>query len=175
MVTPKVIDKVSNLVTENKRISYYQSKETSAISAPSVHKILHEHLKVRKVCTFWVPHLLTVKQMACRVVWCKEMLKDYANGALLGNIITMSHQRVRISEKRRQQRWLDSRRIFVAVPEWIPHTARLTQEFFKNVGLKLLAHPPYSPDLAPCDFGLFPLVKDKLKGHKFRTDATKNF
>lgn len=33
-----------------------------AISAPSVHKILHEHLKLRKVCTNWVPHSLTKEQ-----------------------------------------------------------------------------------------------------------------
>ncbi|KAF2905400.1 hypothetical protein ILUMI_00770 [Ignelater luminosus] len=51
-----------------------------------------------------------------------------------------------------------------------PHAARLMQGFLENAGLKLLAQPPYSPDLAPCDFGLFPLVKDKLKGRKFRTD-----
>ena len=28
---------------------------------------------------------------------------------------------------------------------------------------------PYSPDLAPCDFYLFPKLKLKLKGHHFRT------
>jgi hypothetical protein len=28
-------------------------------------------------------------------------------------------------------------------------------------------HPPYSPDLAPCDFFLFPKMKLKLKGHRF--------
>ncbi|EZA58480.1 hypothetical protein X777_01101 [Ooceraea biroi] len=44
-----------------------------------------------------------------------------------------------------------------------PHSARLTQDFLANSGLKVLKHPPYSPDLAPCDFILFPLVKEKLK------------
>ncbi len=32
----------------------------------------------------------------------------------------------------------------------------------------LLAHPPYSPDLAPCDFFLFPFLKPQLRGHKHR-------
>jgi hypothetical protein len=27
--------------------------------------------------------------------------------------------------------------------------------------------PPYSPDLAPCDFWLFPKLKNALKGQKF--------
>jgi hypothetical protein len=30
-------------------------------------------------------------------------------------------------------------------------------------------HPPYSPDLAPCDFFLFPKIKLKLKGLQFDT------
>jgi len=30
-------------------------------------------------------------------------------------------------------------------------------------------HPSYSPDLAPCDFFLFPKLKLKLKGHRFDT------
>jgi len=30
-------------------------------------------------------------------------------------------------------------------------------------------HPPYSPDLAPSDFFLFPKPKTKLKGRKFQT------
>ncbi len=30
----------------------------------------------------------------------------------------------------------------------------------------LLAHPPYSPDLAPCDYFLFPFLKQQLRGHK---------
>ena len=28
-------------------------------------------------------------------------------------------------------------------------------------------HPPYSPDLAPCDFWLFPTLKERLAGRKF--------
>jgi hypothetical protein len=30
-----------------------------------------------------------------------------------------------------------------------------------------LDHPPYSPDLAPCDFWLFSKLKTALKGHRF--------
>ena len=31
-------------------------------------------------------------------------------------------------------------------------------------GFLLLAHPPYSPDMAPCDFFLFPELKKMLAG-----------
>ena len=30
-----------------------------------------------------------------------------------------------------------------------------------------LNHPPYSPDLSPCDYFLFPKLKLPLKGHLF--------
>jgi hypothetical protein len=32
-----------------------------------------------------------------------------------------------------------------------------------------ISHPPYSPDLTPCDFFLFPNMKLKLKGRRFDT------
>ena len=31
----------------------------------------------------------------------------------------------------------------------------------------MLGHPPYSPDLAPCDFFLFPTLKKILRGRQF--------
>ena len=30
-----------------------------------------------------------------------------------------------------------------------------------------MEHPPYSPDLSPCDFFLFPGLKKKLAGRKY--------
>ena len=33
------------------------------------------------------------------------------------------------------------------------HTSKLMQEFYVDSGLKRLGHPPYSPDLAPNEFG----------------------
>jgi hypothetical protein len=33
----------------------------------------------------------------------------------------------------------------------------------------IVPHPPYSPDLAPCDFASFPELKMKLKGRRFET------
>ena len=37
------------------------------------------------------------------------------------------------------------------------------------MGIKTVTHPPYSPDLAPCDFWLFPKPKEKLKGYRYET------
>ena len=45
------------------------------------------------------------------------------------------------------------------------HRAAQTTETTKRLGFELLDHPPYSPELAPCDFFfLFPLIKSVLRG-----------
>jgi len=36
--------------------------------------------------------------------------------------------------------------------------------------MTVVPHPPYSPDLAPSDFFLFPKLKKKLKGRRFQTE-----
>jgi len=35
--------------------------------------------------------------------------------------------------------------------------------------MAVIPHPPYSPDLSPCHFFLFPKMKLKLKGCRFDT------
>ena len=40
------------------------------------------------------------------------------------------------------------------------HNSILVTDYFTKMGIKTVPHPPYSPDLAPCDFSLFP----KLRG-----------
>jgi hypothetical protein len=42
-------------------------------------------------------------------------------------------------------------------------------EFVTNNNMVIVPHPPYSPDLAPCDFASFPELKMKLKGRRFET------
>lgn len=49
------------------------------------------------------------------------------------------------------------------------HTAAKTTQFLKDLGVHPLTHPPYSPDLAPCDFYLFPITKNKLRGQRFQS------
>jgi hypothetical protein len=37
--------------------------------------------------------------------------------------------------------------------------------------LERMPHPPYSPDLAPCDFFLFGYLKQELAGRQYETPA----
>ena len=52
-----------------------------------------------------------------------------------------------------------------------PHTSRQTQCALQQLELPTIPHPPYSPDLAPSDFFLLPLLKKHLKGNHYKTDA----
>jgi hypothetical protein len=45
------------------------------------------------------------------------------------------------------------------------HTSLKTIEFVTKNNMVIIPHPPYSLDIAPCDFDLFP--KLKLKGQHF--------
>ena len=47
------------------------------------------------------------------------------------------------------------------------HTAASTQLEIDLLGFQQLSHPPYSPDLAPMDFRVFPVVKEQLRGLRF--------
>jgi len=49
------------------------------------------------------------------------------------------------------------------------HTSVLTHHFLAKNKIAVIPHPQYSPDLAPCDFFLFPKIKLKLKGRRFDT------
>jgi hypothetical protein len=46
------------------------------------------------------------------------------------------------------------------------HTSLKATEFNNII---IVPHPPYLPDLAPCDVALFPKLKIKLKGQRFET------
>lgn len=52
-----------------------------------------------------------------------------------------------------------------------PHTANRTRELFDGFGWEVFDHPPYSPDLAPSDYHLFPAMKTWLATQRFDTDA----
>lgn len=49
------------------------------------------------------------------------------------------------------------------------HKSMLVTTWMADRGMKPVQHPPYSPDLAPCDFFLFPRMKDRLRGIRFQS------
>jgi len=51
------------------------------------------------------------------------------------------------------------------------HRALATQKKIAYLGIQFLDYPPYSPDLAPSEYHLFPGLKKQLKGHHFSSYA----
>ena len=49
------------------------------------------------------------------------------------------------------------------------HTSAIVTAFLKKKKVTVLPHPPYSPDLAPYDFFLFPKLKAFLAGRKYQS------
>lgn len=49
------------------------------------------------------------------------------------------------------------------------HKSAVVIDYLTSKRLSTLEHPPYSPDLAPCDFWLNPLIKQQLRGRRFET------
>jgi len=54
------------------------------------------------------------------------------------------------------------------------HDALRVREFLAKNSITKMDGPPYSPDLAPCDFWLFPKLKNALKGQTFADLLTSN-
>ena len=50
-----------------------------------------------------------------------------------------------------------------------PHKAIRVRDLLRRWMCEVLEHPPYSPDLSPCDYDLIPKLKAPLRGHRFRT------
>lgn len=50
------------------------------------------------------------------------------------------------------------------------HKCTVVTELLEGYSWELLEHPPYSPDLAPCDFYLFPKLKERLRGCRFEDE-----
>ena len=61
-----------------------------------------------------------------------------------------------------------SLRVTLDLPNgWTDDKALSVKQFLTQNSMTELIHSPYSPDLTPCDFFLFPRIKKVLKGKRF--------
>ena len=51
-------------------------------------------------------------------------------------------------------------------------SVRLLSLFLDSEKVKVLSHPPYSPDMRPCDLFLFPRLKKMLSGNKYTSRSS---
>ncbi len=68
---------------------------------------------------------------------------------------------------RRACKWGNIEEYLIHMDNASPHRALIIKNCLQAMKWSVLKHPPYSPDLSPVDFFLFPRLKKKLKGINF--------
>ncbi|KAL4100983.1 hypothetical protein QTP88_021004 [Uroleucon formosanum] len=86
------------------------------------------------------------------------------NQVFYKDVLIRLRERIR---KKRQEKWRNGT-WFLHHDNAPAHSAPSIREFLADKKIPVVPHPLYSPDLAPCDFFLFPRLKSALKGQRFQ-------
>ncbi|KAJ4434037.1 hypothetical protein ANN_16356 [Periplaneta americana] len=70
---------------------------------------------------------------------------------------------------RRKQRHLVVQNPIILHDNARRHTAAAVKDLLRRWQWEVLEHPPYSPDMSPCDYDLFAKVKEPLRGTRYNT------
>jgi hypothetical protein len=73
--TPEIVDKIHDMVMDDRRAKVREIASAVGISSERVHNILHQYLYMRKLSARWVPRLITVDQKQNRVRYSKDNLQ----------------------------------------------------------------------------------------------------
>ena len=230
--TSENIEQIRLLINDDPYFTIEELQEQTDLSYGTVHRILTNHLNLRKITARYVPKDLTDLQRAERVRICEETLgkiqqgtwrlcdiitgdeswfnhkqlgrkssnaawmrrgdppptvarqSKYApktllviffksNGPLLVHRLergqTIDHQyyidnclRPVVDEIKRQRPSYGTRGIKIHHDNGRPHVHKDVLTYLESEGLTVMPHPPNSPDLSPCDFWLFDLIKQNL-------------
>ena len=60
VVVPETIDAVCQLILKYRHVTHREIEATLGSSGTSIHSILHEHLTVKKICSRWISHNLSI-------------------------------------------------------------------------------------------------------------------
>ena len=116
---------------------------------------------------------LSARKIMATVFWDRQgvLLIDFLErGATINSeryCQTLQNLRRAVQNKRRGKL---SSKILLVHDNARPHTANRTQELLSSFDWEVFPHPPYSPDLAPSDFHLFPKLKTWLATQRFDKD-----
>ncbi len=67
----------------------------------------------------------------------------------------------------RREQWRQNHRIHLYMDNAPVHQGSSVQCALQEIEWRQIAHPPYSPDLSPYDFFIFPYLKRKLRGREY--------
>ena len=60
VVVPETTDAVRQLILQDRHVTYGEIETTLGTSVTSIHSILHEHYTLKKICSRWIPHNLSI-------------------------------------------------------------------------------------------------------------------
>ena len=83
------IQLVRQLIEDNPHISYDEIEAATSINQFSINQIIHDHLKMKKMSSRWIPHELTDENRLLRLEICRENLAKISEGKIrLSDVIT---------------------------------------------------------------------------------------
>ncbi|UYV75991.1 hypothetical protein LAZ67_13002040 [Cordylochernes scorpioides] len=192
--TDEKINEVEKMILSNRRITVREVAEDLNISIGSCHSIFINDLGMRRVAAKFVPKLPNCDQKQHRMNIANEILDSVRDDPnLLQRVITDDEAGVVHHEFLRQGRTVNKeyylqvmRNLREAIRQKRPdlwknknwllhhdnapaHTSLLVRDFLAKNNTLMIPQPPYSPDLAPCDFFLFPKLKRPMKGRRYAT------
>ena len=69
----------------------------------------------------------------------------------------------------RKRQEMTDRTLLILHDNASPHKANVIKELLESYQWEVLDHPPYSPNLSPPDFDLFPKLKEPLRGIRYES------
>lgn len=238
---------VRKLIESNPQVTHDEIKAATSINQFSINQIIHDHLKLRKLTSRWIPHELSDQNRQLRLEICKENLARISESKIrLNDVITGDESWFywrQIGKKQSNMSWVgdgqkpktivkrgryEKKNLFciffkasgpllshcvklqrsITSDYYIencltplvkamkkprrkcgakflkllhdnarPHTTQDVITYLKEEKVSIIRHPPYSPDLAPCDFWLFDRIKSSLSDarsrHSLKVQITK--
>ncbi|UYV79546.1 hypothetical protein LAZ67_17003073 [Cordylochernes scorpioides] len=189
--TDEKINKVEKIILANRRITVREVAEDLNISIGSGHSNFINDLGMRRVAAKFVPKLLNCDQKQHRMNEMLDSVRDDPN--LLQRVITgdeagvVHHEFLPQGRTVNKEYYLQVMRNFREAirqkrldlwknKNWLlhhdnapAHTSLLVRDFLAKNNTLMMPQPPYSPDLAPCDFFLIPKLKRPMKGRRYAT------
>ncbi|GFT01071.1 putative DD34D transposase [Nephila pilipes] len=171
VVVPEKINAVRELIKQDRHVTYREIEASLDISDESW--IYAYEPETKQQSTVWVfqDEAKPTKVVRGRST-SKQMIACFFG--INGHVATVALEQRRtvnsewytticlpevIGEIRKKQK---NRRIILHHDNASSHTSTQTKAFLTERKIELMGHPPYSPDLAPNDFFLFPHIKNKL-------------
>jgi len=155
-------DFLARLVTEDKTWLHIYDPETKEQSKEWSHSGSPRPKKFRTQ--------KSAKKVMASVFWDKDgiLLVDYLpeGSSITGQYFANLFDQLKEAIKTKRRGKLTKEILFLQ-DNAPTQTSNVVAAKLNTLGFQLVHHPPYSPDLAPSDYYLFPNLKKHLKGHRF--------